>query len=60
MVAAHPLPQSPVSAADTQGTPTERLRQLGIEGEIVFSGSNPDELEAYLDATEPVRCASST
>lgn len=60
MVAAHPLSNIPLSAADADRTPTERLRELGVEGEVVFSSSNPDEIEAYLDATEPARCASST
>ena len=64
MVAAHPLPHATCSAADGERTPTERLRQLGAgadgEGEVVFSSSNPDDIEAYLDATEPAPCASST
>ncbi|MFT3774907.1 MAG: hypothetical protein QM820_56895 [Minicystis sp.] len=60
MVAAHPLPDAPIAVTDGARTPAQRLRELGLDGEIVLSTSNPDELEAYLDATEPARCASST
>ncbi len=63
MVAAKPLhfgpesPDRPRSQRDPR-PPSELLRTLGIDGEIVLSTASPDELEAYLDATEP--CASST
>lgn len=38
---------------------TERLRALGVDDEVVFSGS-AEEVMAFLDATEPGACASST